>query len=62
MLLREKRKARKFTQKYIAECLGITQQAYWLIENGQRRITLERAKKLAEIFGCTIDELFYSEK
>ena len=60
--LKNMRKAKGFSQQNIANHLGITRQAYGLIEAGMRRISLDKAKKIAEIFGCTIDELFYSEK
>lgn len=62
MLLKEKRDGKGLSQQYVAEYLGITQQSYSLIENGHRRLSLDKAKKLAEIFGCTIDELVYSKK
>src|ERR1700760_3350964 len=47
--LRLLREFRNYSQEYIAEKLGITQNAYSRIENNQTRITAERLGKLAEI-------------
>ena len=45
-------------QKDVADRLGISQVSVWQWESG---VTLPRADKLpaiAELYGCTIDELF----
>ncbi|OKP91896.1 hypothetical protein A3844_01925 [Paenibacillus helianthi] len=47
--LKKKRLEKKFTQKYMAQKLGITRQAYGYYETGQRRVDLETATVLAEI-------------
>src|ERR1700761_745980 len=47
--LRLLREYRNYSQEYIAEKLGITQNAYSRIENNQTRLTAERLEKLAFI-------------
>src|SRR6202012_1314436 len=59
--LRLLREFRNYSQEYIAEKLGITQNAYSRIENNQTRLTAERLEKLAFILEITPMELL-SEK
>lgn len=47
--LKELRKKRGLSQQFVSEKLGITQQAYSLIENGNRKLSVELAKALAAI-------------
>lgn len=42
----------------MAKKLGITLQAYWMIENGKRGLSYEMAVRIAEILGMTPDEIF----
>lgn len=35
----------------VAAAVGITQQMYWMIENGERRPSVETAKKIAAVLG-----------
>ena len=50
MDLKKLRKEHKKTQKEIAEILGISQNGYSYIENGDRKLSVENAKLLAEIY------------
>src|ERR1700759_2615649 len=59
--LRLLREFRNYSQEYIAEKLGITQNAYSRIENNQTKITAERLGKLAVILNISPTELL-SEK
>ncbi|HEY4336698.1 MAG TPA: helix-turn-helix transcriptional regulator [Puia sp.] len=59
--LRLLREYRNYSQEYIAEKLGITQNAYSRIENNQTRLTAERLEKLATILSISLMELL-SEK
>lgn len=59
--LRLLREYRNYSQEYIAEKLGITQNAYSRIENNQTRLTAERLEKLAYILEISPLELL-SEK
>lgn len=55
--LRLLREFRNYSQEYIAEKLGITQNAYSRIENNQTKITTERLAKLASILNIPLLEL-----
>jgi len=52
----------RLTQKQLAQMLGIATSTYNMIENGKRRVSLQRAKQLEEILGTKIDELFLDRK
>lgn len=39
------------TQIEVAEKVGISQQMYWMIENGERRPSVETAKKIGAVLG-----------
>lgn len=49
-----------FSQKEIAEYLNLSPNGYSMKENGLRKFTLDEAKKLAELFGVSIEELFFN--
>jgi len=49
---------KRLTQKQMAEMLGIATSAYNMIENGKRKVSLQRAKQLAQILDASMDELF----
>ena len=55
--LRVLREFRNYSQEYIAEKLGITQNAYSRIENNQTKITAERLGRLAVILNIPPMEL-----
>ncbi|HWK07780.1 MAG TPA: helix-turn-helix domain-containing protein [Puia sp.] len=55
--LRVLREFRNYSQEYIAEKLGITQNAYSRIENNQTKITAERLGRLAGILNIPPMEL-----
>ncbi len=57
--LRIYRMRKRLTQKQVAEMLGIATSTYNMIENGKRRVSLQRAKQLEIILGAGIDELFH---
>lgn len=46
-------------QKDVSDYLGITLTSYCNKENGLRPFSLEEAKKLSELFKCTIEEIFF---
>jgi transcriptional regulator with XRE-family HTH domain len=52
---------RGLTQEQVAEAVGITQSAYAMIEGGHRYPRKQIAKRLADFFGVTVDELFFAE-
>jgi transcriptional regulator with XRE-family HTH domain len=55
--LRLLREYRNYSQEYIAEKLGITQNAYSRIENNQTRLTADRLEKLAIVLDISPLEL-----
>lgn len=57
MRLKELRKARKLKQTEIAEMLSCSQGVYSRYESGEREPPFDIIKKLAEIYGVTIDYL-----
>lgn len=48
------------TQKEIADKVGITTSHYGFIENGDRQPSLKVAKKIADVFGKKIEEIFFT--
>ena len=52
-----KRKAFRLTQEELAAKVGVSTRAIQSYESGQRQPTLDTLRKMAEFFGCTIDEI-----
>jgi transcriptional regulator with XRE-family HTH domain len=55
--IRTRRKAAKLKLRQLAEAVGIFIGTVWAIEHGAET-NLSKAKKFAEYFGCTIDDLW----
>jgi len=47
------------TQKEIADLVGITTSHYGFIENGDRQPSLKVARKIADVFNKSIEEIFF---
>lgn len=62
IILKERRKELKLTQKDIANKLGITQQAYQQIESGGKDIRVSTLTNLCEILEVSADELLGIKK
>jgi transcriptional regulator with XRE-family HTH domain len=60
--IKEKRKAKKFSQEYVAEKMEVSRQAVSKWETGKSEPSTNNLKKLAELFSCSIDDLLSSEK
>ena len=58
-MIAKARNKTKLTQEDVAKKLGISRSFYGLIETGNRRPTYGMAVKLADIFDCPINELFF---
>ena len=56
--LREIRKSKGITQSFIAKKMGRTSAWYCNIERGNRRLLAEDAKRIADILGVDIREIF----
>lgn len=48
-----------YTQKDMAQILGIHKNYYSMIETGTRKPGFKLAKKIADTFGKTVDEIFF---
>lgn len=53
----ELRRGNALTQAQVAECLGISQQAYARYEAAQRKIPVDLLPKLAEAFAISVEDL-----
>lgn len=58
--IRKLRDSLGYSQEFVAAKMGIAQNTYSKIESGQSPLTVERAKKLAELFDVEFD-FFYSD-
>ena len=56
--LKTLRKANNWTYAYVGEKSGISKEAYWMIENGKRGLTYERAVLIAAVFKQKPDDIF----
>lgn len=60
--LKRLRKVKALTQEEIAKKLNVAPSTYSLYESGVRGISLDKAFILAQIFGLTIEELFFAHE
>lgn len=58
MRIKEIREARGMTRKQIADAVGVSEVAVYYWENGRQKPSADKLPKLAELLGCSIDELF----
>lgn len=61
-IISEKRKSAGISQEKLAEMVGVSRQAVTKWESGKGKPDTENLIKLAEIFGCSLDELCGNEK
>ncbi len=47
-------------QEQMAKVIGVAPNTYNFKENGKTSLSLDEAKKIADYFGITIDELFFN--
>ena len=59
--IRVKRAENAITQDQLASQLGVSRQTINAIENNKYFPSLELALRMAQIFSCTVDELFSLE-
>lgn len=59
--LRKMRNERKYTVKYMADILKISKPFYSQLETGSRRLSYDMAVKIAKIFDCKPDDIFYED-
>lgn len=56
--LRTLRLKHGMTQAYLADILGISRPYYALVESGKKRISLQYARKLADLFQISLDDVY----
>lgn len=56
------RAIKEVKQEDVANMLNITLATYCKKENGKSNFTIKEAKKLADFFNCTIEDIFFAEK
>lgn len=54
--LKKYRELKGLTMRQVSERLGVSESCYCLYENGQRKPSFETLVKLAEIYGCTVND------
>ncbi len=57
IFLLKRRKDRGLSQAFVAQRIGVSRASYIEIEKGKKELTLSQAKKIAEIFNISMDEL-----
>ena len=56
--LKELRKKSKYSVSDLANALGYkTPTGYWLIEQGQRKVSIDALYRLSVIYDCTMEDL-----
>ncbi|AXI08695.1 helix-turn-helix domain-containing protein [Oceanobacillus sp. 143] len=60
-LIREYRTKMNITQEELSQILKVSRQTVISLEKGKYKPSLVLAHKLAQTFGCTIEELFIFE-
>lgn len=56
------RKEKRMKQADVANLLHITKQTYHLKESGKKEFKISEAKRLARIFGCSLNDLFWEDE
>jgi transcriptional regulator with XRE-family HTH domain len=60
--IRKFREGRGLNQEALARVLGVSRPTLSLIENGDRKVSAEEIRKLAEFFGVSVDAFFDEKK
>ena len=58
MRIRELRELKGVSRKQIADAVGVSDVAVYYWEIGRQKPSADKLPKLAELLGCSIDELF----
>lgn len=56
------RKEHKFTLLQVADSIGCSKQAYWNYEKGKRRLPLEKATKLSNLYKVSLETIYFCTK
>lgn len=60
--LRHYRKLKKITQKELAEKVNVTSDYIYMIEKGTRNPGIFLAKRISDILGKSMEEIFFNNK
>ena len=60
MNLTDARKQARYSQQAAAEYLGISRQTYIRMEKNPEDITINEAKSLAELYGVSVEDIFFA--
>lgn len=60
MNLREAREKANLTQQEVADALGVSRPTYISMEKNPDRISIDEARHLSELFGVSVDSLFFA--
>ena len=61
MRLDEIRRARKFSQEFMAKQMGVSRSTYIKMETNPQNITMEQAANLAKILNVDVDDIIFFE-
>lgn len=56
--LEKNRKNKGYTQRFMADKIGVSVACYNMYENNQRKIPISKAKVIANVLECNIDAIF----
>ncbi len=59
--IKELRNKNNLSQEKIAKAIGVSRPTYTAIESGKQELSLKEAKKLANVFGISVDELLFGD-
>ena len=57
VIIAQKRKEKGLTQEQLAKAVGVSRGMIAMVERGTKQVNLRLAKRLAEVFECTVDDL-----
>ena len=60
MNLAEARKQARYSQQAVADQLGISRQTYIRMEKNPDDITISDARALAELYGVSVEDIFFA--
>lgn len=60
--LKERRKEKKISQQELAQLIGVRRETIVHLENNRYNPSLEMALRIAEVFECSVEDLFQLNK
>lgn len=57
--IRKLRRERHLSQQCMANAMGVSQNTYWLLENGKTKITLEHIQQLADALNLNVRQFLH---